>query len=147
MGLRGSDVDDAAQQVFLVTFARADQSIRKGSERSFLYGVAIRVCQEFRRTQRRAWLHDADAAEALVAKSAPDEEAHRRRSWQRLEAILEQMSDDVRAVFALYELEGMTAPEIAEVVGIPLGTVASRLRRGRELFQAALGSFTEEVST
>jgi len=40
-------------------------------------------------------------------------------------------------VFVLFELEGMTTPEIAELIGIPLGTAASRLRRARETFREA----------
>jgi RNA polymerase sigma-70 factor (ECF subfamily) len=138
MGLSGADVDDACQQVFLVTFTRPTGSIRAGSERSFLFGVALRVCQEFRRKERRDRLHDADAAERLFSKASPEEALERQRSWALLQSVLERMSDDVRAAFVLYELEGMTVPEIAEVTGVPLGTVASRLRRGRDLFQAAV---------
>jgi RNA polymerase sigma-70 factor (ECF subfamily) len=60
------------------------------------------------------------------------------------------MSDDVRSVFVLFELEGLTAVEIAELMDVPVGTVASRLRRGRDLFHehaAALRASLSEVSS
>ena len=49
--------------------------------------------------------------------------------------VLEELPLDLRAVFILFELEEMTVVEIAAMIGIPTGTAASRLRRGRELFQ------------
>jgi len=48
------------------------------------------------------------------------------------------MSDELRAVFVAYELEEATMAEVSEALGIPPGTVASRLRRSRELFQTQL---------
>jgi RNA polymerase sigma-70 factor (ECF subfamily) len=51
-----------------------------------------------------------------------------------LDAIIETMSMDFRVVFVLYEIDGLSTQEIADVVGIPLGTVASRLRRARATF-------------
>jgi len=49
--------------------------------------------------------------------------------------VLAQMPLELRTVFVLFELEEMTTPEIAELVGVPVGTAASRLRRAREEFQ------------
>ena len=51
------------------------------------------------------------------------------------ERILEGMPDNLKEAFILFELEDMTVPQIAELLGIPTGTVASRLRRARALFQ------------
>jgi hypothetical protein len=55
-----------------------------------------------------------------------------------LDQILAGLSWDLRTVFVMYEIEGMSSPEIAEVLGISRGTVASRLRLGREAFQRSL---------
>jgi RNA polymerase sigma-70 factor (ECF subfamily) len=52
-----------------------------------------------------------------------------------LDGVLEQMDDDLRTVFVLYEFEDLSMAEIAEVIAIPRGTVASRLRRAREDFR------------
>jgi RNA polymerase sigma-70 factor (ECF subfamily) len=51
------------------------------------------------------------------------------------------MSLDLRVVFVLYEIDGLRSGEIAEVLGIPLGTVASRLRRARADFELRVARF------
>jgi RNA polymerase sigma-70 factor (ECF subfamily) len=51
-----------------------------------------------------------------------------------LDLILDRLPEEQRTVFVLSEIEGMTAPEVAAIVGVPLGTVSSRLRRAREQF-------------
>lgn len=55
-----------------------------------------------------------------------------------LDAVLATLTDERREVFVLYELEGLTGAEIAEHLGVPAGTVASRLRRARADFEAAV---------
>ena len=66
-----------------------------------------------------------------------------------LDGVLEQMDSDLRTVFVLYEFEDLSMAEIAEVVAIPRGTVASRLRRAREDFRervrALQGPYKPEV--
>ena len=67
-----------------------------------------------------------------------DELIDRTRARATLDAILAAMALEVRAVFVLYEMERATMAEIAALLDLPAGTVASRLRRGREQFQAAV---------
>jgi len=74
---------------------------------------------------------------ACFAPSAEDL-VDRRRARELLDQVLESIPLDVRAVFILFEMEEMTLAEIAALLGIPSGTAASRLRRGRELFQAEI---------
>ncbi|MRG96257.1 RNA polymerase sigma factor [Polyangium spumosum] len=144
LGVPDADVDDAAQQVFIVASRRLDE-IAAGSERSFLFGTAMRVAMQVRRTLRRrseVSLSD-DAAEGPPLDppdAGPDAEEllAQRRARALLDEVLETLPLDVRAVFVLFELEEMRVPEIASLLGIPLGTAASRLRRGRELFQEGL---------
>ncbi|MCL2451222.1 MAG: RNA polymerase sigma factor, partial [Polyangiaceae bacterium] len=65
----------------------------------------------------------------------PDANAEQRQRRRWLDGLLDALPMDQRAVFVLYEIEGLDSPEIASLLGIPVGTVASRLRRGRETFQ------------
>jgi RNA polymerase sigma-70 factor (ECF subfamily) len=141
LGLPEGDADDAAQQVFL-TAARRISDIRQGSERAFLYGVAVNVAAKWRKTHaRRRETFDASfdsiAAALPSAEDLLTEESERRL----LDALLDTMPDDLRTVFVLHEVEQQTAPQIAEVLGVPLGTAASRLRRDREDFAARLARF------
>ncbi|MEZ4219331.1 MAG: sigma-70 family RNA polymerase sigma factor [Polyangiaceae bacterium] len=127
-------IDDAAQQVFMVALERLDE-LR--DPRAFLYTVATRTAHATRRSEARVPLgSDPDAAAALSDDApAPDDLLSRKRARDLLDSVLEQMPDGVRTVFVLFEIEGMTMAEIATALELAPGTVASRLRRGREIFQ------------
>ncbi|HEU5074625.1 MAG TPA: RNA polymerase sigma factor [Polyangiaceae bacterium] len=132
-GLVPADADDAAQKVFLIAVDRL-ADIQPGSERAFLFRTARHVASKAHRSvQRRrdAAALGVDAAEAAGNLPAPDDLLDRRRARDLLDRILEELSEDFRAVFVLFEIEGMPAPEIAEALSLPVGTVASRLRRAR----------------
>lgn len=136
VGLTDASAEDAAQQVMCVA-ARRLEEIRAGAERSFLFSTAMRVAAEFRRTaRRRPATTDADV-EALVAETPSSEElVDERRAHETLQRVLDAMPVELRLVFVLFEIEELKATEIAEMLGVPVGTVSSRLRRGREAFQA-----------
>jgi RNA polymerase sigma-70 factor (ECF subfamily) len=142
MGVPADSVDDAAQQVFLVAAQKLDE-IEPGRERAFLYGTAHGVAANARRARaRRREVLDEDAVRGHV-DAAPSGEALVELEERRalLDRILASMADDLREVFVLFVLEGLTAPEIAELVGVPVGTVASRLRRAREAFHVLTRRF------
>ena len=138
LGVAQADSDDAAQQVFLVASRKAG-SIRSGCVRAFLFQTALRVAADFRRACRRRRESSIDDLECSnVADSSPlsDELVELRRARERLDQILDNMSLEVRAVFVLHEIDQMTMNDIASLIGIPVGTVASRLRRARQVFFA-----------
>jgi RNA polymerase sigma-70 factor (ECF subfamily) len=132
LGVSAEGVDDATQQVFLIVAERLDD-IRAGSERSFIFGTALRVTQTQRRRRVREPASDLGEQRACSWPS-PDELTDQKRARELLDAVLGEMPLELRTVFVLFELEGLSSPEIADVVGVPLGTVASRLRRARESF-------------
>jgi RNA polymerase sigma-70 factor (ECF subfamily) len=136
LGVASGDVDDGAQQVFL-TAARKLASIRAGSERSFLFQTSLRVAADSRRTQRRRREVAEVADDERCADGAPggEELLDLRRAREQLDRILDEMPLDLRAVFVLFELDELTMAEIAELLVLPPGTVASRLRRARAVFQ------------
>jgi RNA polymerase sigma-70 factor (ECF subfamily) len=133
LGLPEHSVDDATQQVFLIAAERLDD-IQERSERAFAFGTALRVAQSLRRKLGREQ-GGADADQNASALPGPDELSEQRRARETLNRLLEEMPIELRAVFVLFEIEGLTSPEIAELAGVPLGTVASRLRRARESFR------------
>jgi RNA polymerase sigma-70 factor (ECF subfamily) len=138
MGLSEADADDATQQVFLV-FARRLDSVDPDKERAFLCGTALRVFSEQRRARgRRREVAGDDVAEPVDTRAGPDALADRERARELLDHILNEMDDKLRSVFVLFELEEMSTITIAEMLGLPPGTVASRLRRARESFQAII---------
>lgn len=136
LGVPEPAADDAAQQVFCV-FARRMESVVPEKEKTFLFGVVLRVAQHVRRSRaRRREVQDDEAIAARESEQAgPDELLDERRARALLDALLAKMPLELRIVFVLYELEEMTMAEIAHVLELPSGTVASRLRRARELFE------------
>ena len=138
LGVPSSAVDDAAQQVFLVA-AQKIASIAEGSERSFLFSTARGIAANVRRARARSREEADDDALAREPDASPNPEQliSAKRAREALDAILASMPEDVGTVFVLYELEGLTMAEIAELCSLAPGTVASRLRRGREEFHAA----------
>ncbi|HMJ54193.1 MAG TPA: RNA polymerase sigma factor [Polyangiaceae bacterium] len=141
LGLSDADADDVAQQAFLVASRRLDD-ILPGSERAFLYKAAVHSAYKHRRAQQRRGEEELDDL-ALNAAAEPglEELIDRRRAREILDAIVGTMSLELRVVFVLYEIDGLQTTEIAEVVGIPLGTVASRLRRARADFESRVARF------
>jgi len=138
LGVPLSDTDDATQEVFMVASRRLGD-ITPGSERSFLFGTALRVASTQRRSaERRREQPDGTLEDWVDSKPGPDALTEQRRARRMLDEILDGLELDVRTVFVLFELEELTAPEISELLGIPLGTVASRLRRARDDFRSEL---------
>ena len=138
LGVPRPDAEDALQQVFIVASRKLD-ALEPGRERAFLFSVALRIASRAHRTrQRRREVLEAAPAERPDPGPAPDELLDRARARAALDAILAAMPLELRAVFVLYEMERATMAEIAALLDLPAGTVASRLRRGREHFQAAV---------
>ncbi len=137
LGVQHAAVDDAAQQVFLVALQKLG-ALTSGSERSFLFGTALKVAATARRAQGRSREVQDDEAVEGSADAAPDPEEASSLKEERamLDAILSGMPIELSTVFVLFELEGLTMAEIAGILDLAPGTVASRLRRAREQFRA-----------
>jgi RNA polymerase sigma-70 factor (ECF subfamily) len=135
LGIAEADVDDAIQEVILVLARRLHQ-VPEQSERSFTFSTAFRVASQMRkRNKRRREVDESVLSEVPSSVRDPEASAHSQRMVALFGQVLAQLSLDQRAVFVLYELEEFTMAEIAETLELPLGTVASRLRRGRETFE------------
>lgn len=140
LGVREAEVDDVAQQVFVIA-ARRLGDIPPGGERAFLFGAAMRAAANARRSEARRREADPGAEgadEPPDPAPGPEELVAARRRRALLDTILEALPLDLRAVLVLFEVEEMSTSEIALLLGIPTGTVASRLRRAREAFQSEL---------
>ena len=138
LGLLAHEADDATQRVFVVASRRLE-SIDPDSERAFLFRTAVRVASSVRRTiARRREVLCEQPPESEESAPASDQLLDQRRARELLDQVLASLDLDVRTVFMLFELEELSLPEIAALLGIPRGTAASRLRRAREEFSAEL---------
>jgi RNA polymerase sigma-70 factor, ECF subfamily len=134
-GTADADIDDDVQRVFIALSRRLDD-VRVGAERAFLVQTALNMAAHSRRAaaRRRETLTE-QPPETGDHAAGPEEMAQRSQVRRTLDQILLAMDADLRAVFVLYELEEMTSTEIAAILEIPTGTVASRLRRARSDFR------------
>lgn len=142
-GLPPEAAADATQQAFLIAAERLDD-IRAGSERAFLFGTALRLARTASRSSRRFQLEDdmdLHVDPGLRAEALTE----RQRAIELTDRVLSKLDPDLLSVFVLFELEEMSTPEIAKLIGIPVGTAASRLRRAREAFRAAVAKLERNM--
>jgi RNA polymerase sigma-70 factor (ECF subfamily) len=137
LGVAEAAADDAAQEAFIVLSRRLGD-VRQGSERTFLLSSAARIAANYRRTWhvRHEVADERVLAEQHDPRPGAEQLLDRKRLRQALDELLDGWPEEIRVAFVLFELEGLSAPEISQVTETKLGTVASRLRRARELFQA-----------
>jgi RNA polymerase sigma-70 factor, ECF subfamily len=137
LGLPSDAADDASQRVF-ITLSMRLCDVRPGAEQAFLFKTAVYLASRARRgvARRREDLTDDPGADLADPSPTAEELVDKMQARALLDRALDGMDDDVRAIFILFELEGKSTAEIAEMLDAKAGTVASRLRRGREHFEA-----------
>jgi RNA polymerase sigma-70 factor (ECF subfamily) len=139
-GTPQAEVDDEVQRTFIVAARRLDD-MRVGAEKSFLFRIALNLAAHARRTLARRREVSADQAPEQIERFAtPEALTDQKRMRELLDRVLDEMDESLRATFVLHEFEEMSTSEIAELLGIPRGTVASRLRRARIEFRERVGA-------
>ena len=139
LGVRASDVDDAFQEVFIVIHRRLGSFESRGTLRSWVYGICVRVASHFRRRTSAAREIITDSVPESIDPMTPAEHLGQQQARAILLSILDELDDDKRAVFVLFELEGLPMQEVAASVQCPLQTAYSRLRAAREEVELAVG--------
>jgi RNA polymerase sigma-70 factor (ECF subfamily) len=138
LGVRGADLEDVCQEVFMVLSRKISQLDLSTSPRGWLSGVCVRVALDYR---RRAHVRREVPTDTLPELDAPATEPaalDRRRARAQLDEILDRLDAEKRAVFVLYELEQLPMVEVAAAVGCPLQTAYSRLHAARRHVEAAV---------
>ncbi len=120
----GELAQDAAQEAFL----QAQKAIRRFDARSsfstWLFGIAHNVCRNLARKQRVDMTYEAAFLDAQPGASSPEGSLIDREALRK---ALSKLSPEHREAVVLHELEEMTYDEAAQVIGVPVGTVKSRL--------------------
>ncbi|MDC0723459.1 RNA polymerase sigma factor [Nannocystis bainbridge] len=133
-GVPGGTVDDVVQEVFLTAYRRLEELHFEVSPRAWLFGVTRRVAFRHRRGAARLARRHAAFAELARPQAAAPQQRH--DDAQLLTRVLGELADGNRTVWEMTELLGMSAPEIASELGLPVNTVYSRLRLARQQLQA-----------
>jgi RNA polymerase sigma-70 factor (ECF subfamily) len=140
LGVPPASVADAAQDVFVVVHRRLGDLRGADVARSWVYGIVVRVAQDYRRSVRRKGTRPGPDPEEVPDASilGADEQLEQREAVALLDELLNSLDDDRREVLVLVELERMTVPEIADLLGANVNTIYTRLRAARRDFEQAL---------
>jgi len=142
LGVAPEAIDDVVQDVFIVIHNRMATVEKPEALRSWIYGVVRRTVSDHHRA-RRTKAASGENLVAIGASHGPDQPTpfdlkEQSERWALLSSLLDELDEAKREVFVLAELHELRAPEIAEMLEIPLNTVYSRLRAARILFEEAL---------
>jgi RNA polymerase sigma-70 factor (ECF subfamily) len=149
-GVSETDVDDAQQMVFIQMHKKWTQlgALDSRALRSYMLCVASGTAKEFGRGRARRFRNeDALQAEPEPVVTTPQDSLERKEACVLVDRILGAMDEERREVFVLYELQELSGREIAAHLGIPAGTVASRLRAAREQFERMVAELETERGT
>jgi RNA polymerase sigma-70 factor (ECF subfamily) len=140
LGVRPAEVEDLAHEVFLTAFRRADAFDPSRPVQPWLFGIAFRLASDQRQRASSTREQAVDEVPEVVSISGPTAEKAvlARQARALLDEVLESMDLEKRAVFVMHELDGMTVPDIARTVEVPVATAYSRLRLAREQFDAGI---------
>jgi RNA polymerase sigma-70 factor, ECF subfamily len=139
-GVPMTHVDDAAQEVFLAVHRAIGSWEGRATLRTWIYRVARNAGLNYARSLRRRpdGPPTERADELPTGRSNPEVETAQNEALTELMALLDAIDEPKREVLVLVELEGFSAPEIAELLEIPLNTVYSRLRLARADLERAI---------
>jgi RNA polymerase sigma-70 factor (ECF subfamily) len=140
LGVAPSDADDACQEVFVVVYRKLGEYEGRAQMRTWLYGIAVRVAAAHRRkahTKREIPTEEPVAPET-ASLTTPEGEAADREALALLDKALDELDEEKRAVFVLYEVEGLEMPEVAEALSCPVQTAYSRLHAARKDVERAM---------
>jgi len=141
------DVEDLTQEVFLVVHRRLEEFRGDARITTWLFRIAYRVVGAHirRRRLRRAvasWFGMEEQARGQPATGGSE----RMEEARRVRRTLDALSYEKRSALVLFEVEGWSAAEIAEMLDVPVGTVYTRLHHARSAFRASFEQGSKEVA-
>ena len=137
LGVAPRDAMDVCHEVFLIVHRKLDQIESPTAVRSFVVGVCVRAAADYRKSARVRREIMVESMPEGVQAIGPEDLLQRREWADFLRLVLERMDEKKREVFVLYEMDELSMPEIAKIMGTPLQTAYSRLHAAREEVKAA----------
>jgi RNA polymerase sigma-70 factor (ECF subfamily) len=130
---------DATQETFIAVFRKADRFAGRAAFSTWLYRVAVNTCyDQVRRRRRHAAVPLPDSNDPIDVSADDGFTSVELRS--DIEAALVALPDEFRAAVVLADVEGLSLQAVADILEVPVGTVKSRVFRGRRLLAESLGN-------
>lgn len=144
MGLDTMRAEEAAQEAFVILFEKRTL-VAPGKELAFLISAVTHVSQNMRR--KLSYKCECPVAPDLMdthpALDSVQQLLERKQTKKLVDDLIAGLSEPLRVVLVLFEIEGLTLQEIADALQIPPGTAASRLRLARKAFQQAVARMSQ----
>lgn len=128
LGVQSAFVDDVTQDVFIVAHRRLSTYEASGSLRSWLFGIARRVCRDHRRSAQRKGPHIEVDDQQPAKHDDQEQRVASRQVLALVERFAESLDDERREIFFLALIEGLPVAEVAETLGLNANTTYSRVR-------------------
>ena len=142
-----ADADDVLQDTLLAVTRHLAEFERRSSLSSWVFMLARTACARKRRgLKNRPHVSDDAVGERASPESSPEATAEEQELRRGVEHALDGLSDDHREVLLLRDMEGLTAPEVAQSLGISVEAVKSRLHRARSALREALETALEQAA-
>jgi RNA polymerase sigma-70 factor (ECF subfamily) len=137
LGIRSAELPDAAQEVFTTVAGLLDDYDPERPLRPWLFGIAYRVGLRYLAIAHRRYEVPSEIPDAPDSSPGADAAVERNETRDLVRLALEKVEPKRRAVLVLSYLEGMSVPQIAETLQIPVNSAYSRLHRARQEFSEA----------
>lgn len=145
------DTDDLLQDIFAKTYRSLKRFRGKSSFYTWIYSIAVNMTLNFLKKRKRRQTMSLDDIDnkiendkdfiAMTSRSDPVREAGIHELQKRLNAAMQELSEDHRAVVAMYDIQGLPHKEISKILGVSEGTVRSRLFYAHRQLQNHLEEF------
>lgn len=147
LGIAERELEDLTHEVFLTAFRREDAFDASRPMLPWLFGIAYRLASDHRQraSSTREEMTEEVPDQAVISGPTGETAVARRQARALLTEVLDSLDLEKRAVFVMHELDGMTVPDIANAVEVPVATAYSRLRLARTQFDAALKRLRAKV--
>ncbi|MFT3926063.1 MAG: sigma-70 family RNA polymerase sigma factor [Myxococcales bacterium] len=143
LGVAPSALEDAVQDVFVVVQQKLSEFDGACALRTWLYAIVIRIARKKRAALARSWSASSwDVGAESAGAECTEHEAARQEGLALAQRALGALDAEKREVFVLLEIEQMSAPEVAQILGVPVNTVYSRLRLARLAFDREVERLT-----
>jgi RNA polymerase sigma-70 factor (ECF subfamily) len=138
LGVPPAAIEDAVQEVFVVVHRRLSGFEARSSLKTWVFGIARRVARDHRPSWRQRPLEPATLEALPATRAGAPDPAAQVEAAQELAALLEALDEDKREAFMLVDLEELTVPEAAALLGLNINTIYSRVRAARQELAAVM---------
>ncbi len=141
LGVQRDDLEDLSQEVFLTAHRKRSRFEGRSSGRTWLFGICVNLVRNHRRRARHRYERfglDPEGIEGECQRRGP-------MAAHDVVSLLNRLDPERRAIFVMFEAEQMSCREIAQALGIPLGTVHSRLHAARRDLERVVAKLRSEA--